>query len=380
MRDPFQWSISLGRWWKPTVRLHVFFLVFAAATFFLCWQDPAHGVAGNLVGLATAAMFVLFASVLIHEWSHWLVADYVATAPDTIVVGPLGGLSDFPLGWEPRKELICMLAGPAVNLVICLGCVVSLYALGAENRGLQLLNPLAPVWIERGVSLTQQGLQLTLWVNWLLFLTNLLPAFPFDGGRILRAALNVTRPDWEQRRISDVIFWLAVGLSSAIMMVAIVLLKYPSDTIFPMSFALLLMGVVLLVSARRDVSCRADLAPQGAHDTELEAPWPFNAESDEWEECDECDESEEESESSEEGGFWDPESEENDADDEQWQTGSTSPTRAPDRQEIEAEEERMVDEILSRLHSLGIDSLAPEERALLERVSARYRNRLGRHI
>ena len=39
MRDPFQWSIGLGRWGGVTVRLHVFFLAFAAATFYFCWPS-----------------------------------------------------------------------------------------------------------------------------------------------------------------------------------------------------------------------------------------------------------------------------------------------------------------------------------------------------
>ncbi len=388
MGDPFQWSISLGRWGATTVRLHVFFLIFAAATYFLCWQDPSDHAAGNLVGLATVAMVVLFLSVLAHEWGHWLVAYYHAITPDTLVIGPLGGVSEYPRCWTPRSELQCMLAGPAANLFICLVCAASLFAMGAWNGWVSLFNPLAPAWMERGISLPQQGLQLTLWINWLLLLTNLLPAFPFDGGRILHAAISIARPDWKQQRVTGIVFWLAVGLSSIIMIAAIVLLKYPNDTIFPMSFALLLMAVVLLVSARRDVARSGDSgggdSGSVAIDNELDDPWPRDSEADEWEECDRGNEITDESEIADEGEYsQERDSEEtsgegSEREDGQWLPAAMTESCEPAPDEIEAEEERLVDEILSHLHARGMASLAPEERALLERVSARYRSRLGR--
>ena len=64
--------------------------------------------------------------------------------------------------------------------------------------------------------------------------------------------------------------------------------------------------------------------------------------------------------------------------DEQWLPTPVLEDHGPAPEEIEAEEERMVDAILSRLHTEGLESLSPAERELLERVSARYRSRLGR--
>ena len=60
-------------------------------------------------------------------------------------------------------------------------------------------------------------------------------------------------------------------------------------------------------------------------------------------------------------------------------TGSPEACEEPCSEDVEAAEEQQVDRILSRLHAHGMDSLTSEERQLLQRVSARYRSRLGRH-
>jgi hypothetical protein len=61
-----------------------------------------------------------------------------------------------------------------------------------------------------------------------------------------------------------------------------------------------------------------------------------------------------------------------------WEPDTHAGAESIDLEEIEAEEERQVDGILSRLHAHGMDSLTVDERKLLDRVSARYRNRLGK--
>ena len=367
MRDPLRWSISLGRWGIPTVRLHVFFLVFAAATYFLCLGGSSHNTVG-LAGTATLAMVVLLVSVLVHEWSHWLVAHRYAIAPDTLVIGPLGGVSEWPDTSVSPGTLASLLAGPAANLLIAIVCAVILQVTAPPAAWLPLLNPLIPAWTETATPLVQQGLQLTLWINWLLFLANLLPAFPFDGGRILRAGLRVVRPTWPERRLVEIVYWNAVLLSALIMAAALFLLKFEDYTVLPTSFALLLLSVVLLVSARRDVDNSKDAVVSVVVDTELEGPWPGGSEADELEEDDFAEEDLDDDEYAEERT---PE-------DEPWLQTPMIEDRDRAPEEVEAEEERLVDAILSRLHTLGIASLSPEERGLLERVSARYRSRLGR--
>lgn len=335
--------------------------------------------------LATVAMCLLFLSVLVHEASHYAVARRCQMAPDSIIVGPLGGISRWLQGSSPLCDLTCRAAGPMSNLLLALGCLGVLELVTPSVAVLPLLNPLEPAWTDANASQFEQGVQLTLWINWLLFLTNLLPASPFDGGGIFRALLATVRPDWERERIVETVFWLAVGLAGLIMVAALILWKHEHDTVFPISFALVLLSAVVLVSARRDVD------NEGAQGDEF---------------CNVSDAVSEQSAGSEalpdwsEAGAW-QDNESGDAidgkrswQDEPWlneeQAGEeealeSSPfdsSRAnkgmPSPDDVEAVEDRQVDAILSRLHRLGWASLSREERDLLERVSARYRTRLGR--
>ncbi|MFW6170259.1 MAG: metalloprotease [Planctomycetota bacterium] len=235
MRDPFRWSINLGCWGIPRVRLHVFFLAFGVATYFLSWQDSGDA-AGNLAATATVAMVVLLLGTLAHEWGHWVVAHRYGIAPATLVVGPLGGVSRWPQkAAGSRGFTASLLAGPAANLLVCVACVAMVRLTWPDLGFGELLNPLRPAWGERASSPIQQGVLLSIWINWLLFLVNLLPAFPFDGGGVLRRILSVLRPGWTWNRVVESVFWIAVGLSTILMAMALILFKYETDAIFPTS-------------------------------------------------------------------------------------------------------------------------------------------------
>ncbi|MHB0957286.1 MAG: site-2 protease family protein [Pirellulaceae bacterium] len=379
MHDPFQWSISLGRWHGLTVRLHVLFVAFAIATMYLFWPTRAPGsgreansyllAAGQMLGIASAAIAVLFLSVLVHELSHWWAARRAGVAPDTIVIGPLGGLTDWPGSPNPRMELAIWSAGPLANLFLWMLLATALRIQQPAHSFVELLNPLQPAGLQVGTSPVIQVLSIALWINLLLFLVNSLPGFPFDGGRILRSALLVARPSMHGRQVITVIFWVTVTLSILMAAVALMIWKHGgegSDSLSRAWLALLLLSVVLLVSARQEVEVhemgsvvdepgepgaagkRDLLYADSTASASLPAPSPADIESDT---------REEEEQEEEEGG-----------------------TERRPSEEIEADEEKLVDGVLSRLHAHGMDSLTLEERALLQRVSARYRHRLGRRI
>jgi hypothetical protein len=264
-----------------------------------------------------------------------------------------------------------MLAGPAANLALCVVSAVFLMALSPQWEP-RLLNPLEPAWTERASSLAEQGLQLTLWINWLLVLVNLLPAYPFDGGRILSSALHALWPDRDKRWVADIVFWCAVGTSGAIMLVALVLWKQEAGSaIFPVSFALMLVSVVLLVSARRDLDNMIRTVLPAAPDDEPEDDWPPTGGANSFEHATADD--------TPAAGMMEPE-DDNDSEEESWESPSRTGATPPTLEEIEAAEEQQVDGILSRLHTGGWSSLSTEERRLLHRVSARYRSRMGRHM
>jgi Zn-dependent protease len=119
----------------------------------------------------------LFASVLLHELGHALVAKGHGTVTTEIVLYPFGGVARLKGLGAPKQELITSLAGPAVNVIIAVALFV----------GLQLTGH----WVApENLTAENMGLVARLMgANVALALFNLLPAFPMDGGRVVRALL-----------------------------------------------------------------------------------------------------------------------------------------------------------------------------------------------
>jgi Zn-dependent protease/CBS domain-containing protein len=169
------------------VRLHFTFLIlliFLVVTVFGSHQSGAN-YALFLLGL--------FASVLLHEMAHAFVASRFGVRTTEIVMFPIGGLSRMERTLRPTEELWISLAGPFMNLLIAAGLLSYLYnSHQPMPKGLaDLLHP------------TDLGaLPLLAGGNLLLALFNLLPAFPMDGGRALRALLGYIRPEEEATRIA----------------------------------------------------------------------------------------------------------------------------------------------------------------------------------
>lgn len=156
------WSIPIIRIAGIQLRIHVTFLLLIA------WVA---------LGSASAAVFVLllFLCVVLHEFGHAFAAKaYGINTPD-ITLLPIGGVARLErMPEEPKQELIIAIAGPLVNVIIALCLYV---VIGSR----ELMNPAI---VQRGDMLTQ-----LLQINVVLVLFNLLPAFPMDGGRVLRALL-----------------------------------------------------------------------------------------------------------------------------------------------------------------------------------------------
>ncbi len=158
------------------VRLHFTFLILLI--FLLVTVFGSHQSGANY------ALFLLglFASVLMHEMAHAVVATRFGVRTTEIVMFPIGGLSRMERILRPTEELWIAMAGPVMNLLIAAGLLGYLYySHQAMPRGLSdLLHP------------TDLGaLPLLAGGNLLLALFNLLPAFPMDGGRALRAVLRL---------------------------------------------------------------------------------------------------------------------------------------------------------------------------------------------
>lgn len=167
------WSWSIGRAGGVDVRVH--------ATFFLllAWVVLSGVVSGQgLAGTVASAAFVLivFGVVVLHELGHATMAQRFGIATRDITLLPIGGVARLErLPAEPKQELWIALAGPAVNVVLAGMLAVVLLLLRA---------------LEVRVDWVRDVLGQLLWLNVIMAAFNLLPAFPLDGGRVLRALLE----------------------------------------------------------------------------------------------------------------------------------------------------------------------------------------------
>ena len=344
------WSFSLGRWAGVNVRLHMFFMLFAAFTLLLSLQHARP----EMVWLAVISLIILLASVFLHELAHCSAAVRLGVYVEQIVIGPIGGMFPLRCSSSPKRELAITASGPLMNLLVCLICIPPIFFL-PEVRLVELVHPLRPGNLVEGTTLAV-AIKLIFWINWLLLLVNLLPAFPLDGGRILRLMLLILRPDFGSRtaimHVASVAKLGALGLIVAAWFVR----SYGSGSPIPPWFVLVVLAIFIFFSARQEV----DRYEEEQRDDEF-IGYDFSQ------------------------GFT---SLEQSTKTTQTQTSAAGPgplarwlqMRRDKRQrrllETEAEEDRHVDEILSRLNETGWSGLSIDDRRLLDRASARYRNRM----
>ncbi len=170
-----KWSFKLGRFLGIDVFVHFTFLILLAVIGFAHWM-PERSLGAALSGVLFFAM--LFLCVLLHEYGHALMARCFGVGTRDITLLPIGGVARLErMPQKPMQELLVALAGPVVNVVIAL-------ALGAWLTLEHAWEPLSALGIAEGGIIER-----LLAVNVGLVLFNMLPAFPMDGGRVLRAVL-----------------------------------------------------------------------------------------------------------------------------------------------------------------------------------------------
>ncbi|MCA9945485.1 MAG: site-2 protease family protein [Anaerolineales bacterium] len=161
------------------IRLHLTFpliLVWAAFQFGVLGGG---GLAGALFGVIVISL--LFGLVTLHELGHSFAALNYGVPVERIVLLPIGGVAQLRhMPDNPKQEFVIALAGPAVNVVLAI-----LMGGAAVLFGLPLTNPLAG-----GISLSFGAIfSYIFYYNVILALFNMIPAFPMDGGRVLRSVL-----------------------------------------------------------------------------------------------------------------------------------------------------------------------------------------------
>jgi Zn-dependent protease/CBS domain-containing protein len=170
-----KWSPKIGRLFGIDVHLHFTFLLLLVFLGFAYWQRTQR-IEAALIGVAF--ILALFGCVLLHELGHALMARRFGIKTHDITLLPIGGLARLErMPENPMQEFWVALAGPAVNVVIAAVLWVWLTATSG-------FLPMAESEMIGGPLL-----QRLMMVNIFLVAFNLLPAFPMDGGRVLRALL-----------------------------------------------------------------------------------------------------------------------------------------------------------------------------------------------
>ena len=193
-----RWSLKIAEPFGIGVYVHVTFLLIVGWVALL--QVRAGGGAAAVAG-SLAFVLAIFGCVVLHELGHALAARRFGIRTRDIILLPIGGVARLErMPDDPRQELVVALAGPAVNVGIATALGLWLWLTGslvsADRVGL-LIGP----FLERLLA-----------VNVVLVLFNLVPAFPMDGGRVLRALLALRIGPLRATR-------LAAGLGKALAVV-----------------------------------------------------------------------------------------------------------------------------------------------------------------
>jgi Zn-dependent protease/CBS domain-containing protein len=201
------WSIPVGRLFGVDVRVH---LTFVVLPLFIFWTEYAahQGSANGPRDLALVG--IILACVAAHECGHMLAARRVGLIPKAVILLPLTGVALYdesrtqkaPLtGLTWKRDIRLALIGPLISLALA---SLAAAAVTASGRGVELWK-----WPFLQAANLPRSL---VWANLYLAILNLMPAYPLDGGRVLRALLSRTlEASTATRR--------AVSISNAIAMV-----------------------------------------------------------------------------------------------------------------------------------------------------------------
>lgn len=355
MRDPFTWSLPIGRVLGITVRVHILLVVvFLGFYLRVAYSKEVEFPAG--AGIDTLILLgLLFLSILLHEFGHCYGARLMDGDAQEVLLWPLGGLASVEVPHTPRAHAVTTMMGPAVNLFLCL--------LAAAALASASLAPPWPVWDPFHAPLYNWSLaaaahngkywstgpMLEWWqllaarlffLNANLFLFNLIPAYPMDGGRLLQALL------WPRLGYSRSTSWAVfVGFCAMFIM---------GVAAFAINESLLL-GLALFIF----FSCRQQwlLLETGGEEgvfgydfsqgyTSLERGEPPAAPP-----------------KHRQPNFF-----------QRWLQRRAERKRQREQENREADERRM-DDLLDKIQRHGRQSLTDEENRFLKRVADRYRNR-----
>ena len=203
-----KWSWRMGRVAGIEIHVHATFpLLFAWITVVMLRS----GATASGIAAALGLILAVFALIVIHETAHALTARRFGITTRYITLLPIGGIARLErMPREPKQELLIAIAGPAVNVVFA----IVLYAILALSGGISEVRDIAAA---DSMTITASSILAELFIiNVSLTVFNLLPAFPLDGGRVLRALLAMRSKNYVSATVAAArvgrVFALLFGL------------------------------------------------------------------------------------------------------------------------------------------------------------------------
>jgi len=193
-----KWSFQIGKLFGIPIKVHFTFLLLL---FFIgLFGSKQTGSFGAIFGMVSIVL--IFFCVILHEVGHSLMAVHYGIEVKDIILLPIGGVSRMEeIPEDPKKEINISLVGPMVSFSLALIFFLILRAMGRSPS-------LASLSLFGGNLLVN-----LFWINLILGMFNLIPAFPMDGGRVLRGVLTISMDSLKATKIA-----VGVGQAFAILL------------------------------------------------------------------------------------------------------------------------------------------------------------------
>lgn len=218
--NTMKWSFRFARIAGIDIAVHATFALLLGWVALMFWRST-HSTTAVMQGLLF--ILILFACVVLHELGHALTARHFGIRTRSITLLPIGGIAAMEkMPEDPKQEMLVAIAGPMVNVVIAV-----LLALWIQ------LNHIAPPDISTDPAQLLNSpaafIYSLLSINLMLAIFNMLPAFPMDGGRVLRAALAMKMEHHEAtlraarigQSMAVVLFFLGFFYTPMLMLIAV---------------------------------------------------------------------------------------------------------------------------------------------------------------